>query len=617
MNILSDSFSVFVDHWQLVTGILLMMFLSQMLLWSVLRIIFRGMLTSEEYVSLAATGWILPLSLASVLWVAWGMFEPSGFSGLILLFTMTILAIALLLRTRKESLPGSKAIVLTLLALFGAFIFLRLAFLSKVLLPLYFDSAQHYLIVKNVIQNFASNEGASFLLPTNAYYHVGFHLLTAFTASSLRADVIESILILGQMIVAAIPLSIFPIIKRETQSSTAGLFAVLLAAFGWYMPAYAVNWGKYPALASLPLITFVISLAYLSLQYKSVLSRRKYLWLLAILVSGIFISVFFHSRSLVILGSIALAWITVLGWQRLSKLLRIVTFLAVITGILLVIMYIRTKDVFGLLFDPYWEKGLLVTVVVFVLALFAPWAYPRLTFASILVIFLMLASLLIPVRVPGYGALTLLDRPFVEMSLYLPLSFLGGAGLAGLEKGLQQWTAKWALKRFSLARSLGTVFIVLLLLHAVANYNFYPAGCCSIIGRDDLVAIDWMDKNLPSEARIAISSTELKVIVSDSPQGSAGGDAGIWITPLTDRATIPLPYQSDFSQQAIFDRLCQQRLGYLYVGETGTTFNNGLITAYPDRYQILLSMPKAKLYQVMGCSKNPSSKQSVNRVKII
>jgi hypothetical protein len=127
--------------------------------------------------------------------------------------------------------------------------------------------------------------------------------------------VIESILILGQMIVAVIPLSIFPIIKQETQSNTAGLFAVLLAAFGWYMPAYAVNWGKYPALTSLPLITFVISLAYLSLLYKDVLSRRKRLWLIAILLSGILITGMVHSRSLVILGITAFAWMTVTGWQ--------------------------------------------------------------------------------------------------------------------------------------------------------------------------------------------------------------------------------------------------------------------------------------------------------------
>ena len=115
------------------------------------------------------------------------------------------------------------------------------------------------------------------------------------------------------------------------------------------------------------------------------------------------------------------------------------------------------------------------------------------------------------------------------------------------------------------------------------------------------MAIDWMDKNVPSEAHIAISSTELRVLDSDTPQGAAGGDAGIWITPLTDRATIPVPYHSDFSQQTTFDALCQQGAGYLYVGETGTTFDNGQITPYPDRYRILLSMPKAQVYQVIGC----------------
>ena len=98
-----------------------------------------------------------------------------------------------------------------------------------------------------------------------------------------------------------------------------------------------------------------------------------------------------------------------------------------------------------------------------------------------------------------------------------------------------------------------------------------------------------------------LSSTELRVLDTSSPQGAAGGDAGAWITPLTGRRTIPLPYQSDFSQQAIFDRLCQTDVDYIYVGETGAVFNNGLLSAQPDRYKILLSMPKTKIYQVSGC----------------
>jgi hypothetical protein len=545
---------------------------------------------------------MLPLSLGSVLWLILGARVPAEAGALLLLLLITLLAVVLFLRARREPVPDSNATLWILVVLFGASIFLRLAFVSRVIIPLYFDSAQHYFITNTLIRSLASNENPFLDLSTARYYHTGFHFLTAWMVTILRADILDVILILGQVIVAALPLSMFSIIKQETQSGAAAVFAMLLVAFGWYMPAYAVNWGKYPALTSLPLITFVMSLAYLALRHKDALSGRQTLGLYAVLGLGILVTILFHSRALIVLGILALAWILATGWQRLTKLFRALTLFAVLVGIVLIIMFVRTKDVFGLLFDPYWEKGALVTTVILFLAIFAQWRYPRLAFASILVILLLFGGLLIPIEVPGYGTLTLLDRPFVEMILYLPLSLLGGAGVAGLEKSLQELTARWSANRFWRAPYLSAVFIVLLLANAFASYNIYPANCCSIVGRDDLVAIDWMDKNLPSDARIAISSTELHVLDTNAPQGAAGGDAGAWITPLTDRVTIPLPYQSDFSQQAIFDTLCQWRTGYLYVGEAGASFNNGLIAANPDRYQTLLSMPKVKVYQVTGCA---------------
>jgi hypothetical protein len=110
-----------------------------------------------------------------------------------------------------------------------------------------------------------------------------------------------------------------------------------------------------------------------------------------------------------------------------------------------------------------------------------------------------------------------------------------------------------------------------------------------------------MDKNLPSDARILTSSTELRVLATDSFQGSAGGDAGAWIHPLTDRVTLPMPYFSDFSQQPTLDSLCTMQVNYIYVGETGLTFDDTKITPHPDWYRALLSMPKVKVYQVIGC----------------
>jgi len=602
VNVLSDIFSVLTNHWPLVAGMLLIMLLSQLLVGSALRMIFCDRLASEDYFALSAAGWMLPLSLASVLWLMLGAWLPGQAVALLLVLLTGILSVVLFLRARQEPVPASKAILWVLLLLFSASIFLRLAFVSKVIIPLYFDSAQHYFIAKALIRSLASHASPLLNPPTGTYYHNGFHFLIAWMSTILRADILDAILILGQVIVAALPLSMFSIIKQETKSGAAAIFAVLLAAFGWYMPAYAVNWGKYPALTSLPLITFVMSLAYLFVRYRHTLTRRQYLGLNGILFLGIIVTILFHSRALVVLGILALAWVIATAWQRLARRIRLITFLVILIGIVLIIMFLRTKDVFGLLFDPYWTKGSMVTLVVLVLALFAQWRYPRLAFASILVVLLLFGGLLIPVNVPGYGNLTLLDRPFVEMILYLPLSLLGGAGLAGLEKSLQDLIARWPARRFSSAQYLSSVFIVLLLVNAFANYNIYPADCCSIVGRDDLVAIDWMDKNLPPEARIAISSTELHVLDTNAPHGAAGGDAGAWITPLTDRVTLPLPYQSDFSQQPIFNTLCKFGAGYLYVGEIGASFNIGSISAYPDRYRILLSMPKAKVYQVTGCA---------------
>ena len=66
------------------------------------------------------------------------------------------------------------------------------------------------------------------------------------------------------------------------------------------MPAHAADWGKYPALASLALIPFVLSLAYLAIENRNILSKEKYLGLLALLLAGIIISVLLHSRSLVV-----------------------------------------------------------------------------------------------------------------------------------------------------------------------------------------------------------------------------------------------------------------------------------------------------------------------------
>ena len=136
VNVLVDILSAIQNHWRLIAGVLLLMLLSQSILWSILRLLFGSKLSSVEYYSLSLAGWILPLTLASVLWIV---------AGTVAVFVLLLLlAVILLLRARREPPAGSNSRLPILLALFGLFVLLRLAFVAEAIIPLYFDSAQHY-----------------------------------------------------------------------------------------------------------------------------------------------------------------------------------------------------------------------------------------------------------------------------------------------------------------------------------------------------------------------------------------------------------------------------------------------------------------------------------------
>ncbi len=175
------------------------------------------------------------------------------------------------------------------------------------------------------------------------------------------------------------------------------------------MPAHAVNWGKYPALLSLLLIQFSIGLA--------IIKNR---WLFALSMVA---AVLIHSRSIILLAIFGAAWIL----SAIPRNKRALIF--VLTGTLLgmTILLIDRNQVISPIFEPYANW---VTLLVILLAVSVFQSFPRLIVFPILAMLLMLAGMFIPVT----PALTLLDRPLVEMTLFLPLAFLGGLGSTRLPK---------------------------------------------------------------------------------------------------------------------------------------------------------------------------------------
>ena len=487
-------------------------------------------------------------------------------------------------RLKSDHQPASTLTGFFLICFILGSLLLRLAFVSKAIFPSYFDSAQHYTTIKNILSN-----GSLYVFETLRvnYYHVGFHFITAFFASIFQAEITTVMLILGQVTLTLLPLLLFLLIKDITNSNQAGMFAMALSAFGWYMPAHAVDWGKYPALMSLGMILLVVR------QAKDLLHGPKRMMSYGMLGLSIFVAAFIHSRSVVVLGVVGAAWMLSMWWNNLAQAQKRFILFFLLATLMAGSVIILQHEIMTLLFDPYLIKGIWTTSLVILLSIFAYRSFPQLTFTIILAVNLLLVGLYIPIAdiIPGLTQLTLLDRPYVEMLLFLPLSLLGGLGLAGLER-----VVKSSIQRYAVLVGVGIV-----LLYAIANYEFYPSKCCVIVGNDDVAVMTWMENQLSAKARVGIASAELRVVAADVSDGDVGADAGIWITPLIGRGTVLLPFNSEFDQREIFDLLCTKKVDYLFVGELGQTFDRARLDFRPEWYKPLLSMPRTRVYEVVGC----------------
>ncbi len=547
----------------------------------------------DDAVTLASGGWVVALALVAIplflLGALLGLRPDLPTAGL----AAILVAGALVMlprggRTLSIHGAGLPAAGLILLFLFNALI--RLAFVTGTALPLYFDSAEHYRIVEVLIGEYRQASAASGVTwPTPGYYHLGFHLMMAVLVAVTGQNLAQTMLVAGQIVLAALPIGLFMLPKHETGSTGAGFAAVIFAMAGWYMPAHAVNWGKYPALFSLPAILFCLNVAYLA--GRSEPGERVRLIALTVLAAGL--AAVIHTRAIILLGMGWAAWWLAGHWSS-----RPVTQRWLLLAPVLMILTAQSAVIFsdpalsGVL-DPYVHSGLPVTVWAGLAALVGLWKYPRLTCACLLSIVLIMLGLFIPV--PGFGTSPLLDRPLVEMVLFVPLALISALGVAATAERL-------AFTPGALRTAGAALLCTAIVVHAVDSYSFYPSTCCVLVQSDDLVALDWIEKNVADNARIAIPTAALRAAPSPYTPLSAAADAGAWITPLTSRQTTGLPNSIDFRQPSTLDQLCRAGISYLYVSWTSQSFNRSYVEAKAGWYRPELSLPKAGIYRLTGCA---------------
>lgn len=547
-----NTLSVIDQNWKVILAILAFVFWGVTLVFAVLKKISNQNFTDMELITLAMGGWPVPALLFSVVMLLFRAIVPETIFFIIAaMFILVPAGFAIHALWKDVSFK-----CVFILLLFFIFIFIRIGFVANITLPSYFDSAEHYRIIDYFLK---IQSPSRFMWPTASYYHVGYHVIVAAFVSITRANIGQAMLLFGQIVLAAIPFPLYFFVHRAVNSHAAAFLAVMLAAFGWFMPAHAVNWGKYPALLSLLLVQFTLGIA--------VVKNRL------LLALSLFASTLIHSRSIILLGVFGVAW--VLSYQlRANRKLLLMIGMAVLLGTAVVLM--DKNKTFGPVFEPY---RIWITLLVILLSVSAARSFSRLISFSILALFGMLTVSLIPIA----NAYTLLDRPLVEMILFLPLAFLGGVGASRLPKAAM------------------LLFAVIIIFNAFTRYNFSPSDCCQLVARDDRIALDWMDRQLPADARIVIAGADLNIDSFSAPMQGTGTDAGIWIMPLSGRVVTSLPYFTDFGSQEIYQSLCQQQVTHIYVGSRPQSFQTDFFQARSVWYEVIFHLPDTQIIRVLGC----------------
>lgn len=494
------------------------------------------------------------------------------------------LSALLLLIIFSKNVLKSVSLELIFITVFFLFILgVRLLFIKDLLVPPNSDSVQHVLIVRDFID--PKQPSRAFYNISDGfshYYHFGFHALAAWLSGITKIPPEKMIMLLGQYFQALAVLIIYPFSYAILRNSQSAWIVMLLSGLYLPYPAYASNWGKYPAISSIIGVVFVATVSMIVLRRSKYLKNQRVWWLVGIATIS---AIILHSRSLFLLISIPLILLT---YKKIalryastnnqeSEIIKLAT-----VGLVVMLSIIY------LLIDPLNNNigRLLFFILITTISVYTRFAYTStvLLFISILGVgaYLNLGFTFLPSRFSR-----IFDFPYIDIFLYIPICLIVWSGIDGTLSilNLQEIrSGKWPL---GLVLSIGLVNVFFF-------QNHYPSNCCILLREDDLFAFKWMEINLPQTTKIGIASIGV-------PGNFRASDGGAWIEAMTGIPTQKIDADSEFNWLEK-KTLCAQKVTHLYSSGQAGSF---------DEYKIILSggsyvfgIGTVHLYHI-NCNKPP------------
>ena len=444
------------------------------------------------------------------------------------------------LKIQKSKLPY----LLIGLAALGLVIAWRLYQARDLLLPNWVDSQHHYLIIKAILENGGLPGSLSPYLDVPFFYHYGFHAVTALFTGLSGLEIGDATLVFGQVLNAAIGLSIYALGKVLWEDWRPAALAALLVSFATRMPAYYLSWGRYTLTTGLILLPLAMAV---SLQLQKQSFSRKMVITLTLLTAGVLFSHYFASVLLAIFLVILVLVYLIPRWKApltalsgvsgvilgtLSGLIlaapwlaRVVNFSSASTGVsanfpesFSTLLNSNQWDYIWKLLGPVSNLWLLIPA-----GLGLVWALIKGKQIHFGMWALTMGILTMP------WSLTL--RPFrpdhFAIVLFLPVVLLAGWFFWQVSLLLEKWHKKrWISLIFLIFVLTGwTVWGFLLNTDTINSKTV-------LVTETDMEALDWVAENTPPDARFFINTAYW---LNNAYRGVDGGG---WLLPYAERWSL-------------------------------------------------------------------------------
>jgi hypothetical protein len=513
----------------------------------------------DPLVSLAK---IVGVGMSVIILLAGGGFilgvEFSRLTIILLLVIFALLALDGLLRRGVRLQRRYRPYVLVGLFLLGMAIAWRLYQARDLLLPAWVDSQHHYLIVRVILEEGGLPHDLSPYLPVPFYYHYGFHALAALFTALSGLPIGDAMLLLGQVLNAAIGLSTYALGKTLWRNWRPALAAALLVSFATRMPAYYLSWGRYTLTVGMILLPLAMGLA---LE----ICRGKVRWgstlTLALLTAGILLSHYFAALLLAVFLVLLVLVHLVQGRRRLPQAFMQVSWLinSALAGLLMAAPWLWRVAHYSASrpgIDSNLPESLEMVITGgggnYVWQLLGPasnhWlllpAGLGLVIALILqrrVSFALWSLALAALALPWGLALRPFRPDHFAIVLFTPITLLGG--------WLLWLAARWVggrLKRRWVTAALLGFMVTGWIAWGFPKLRNIVNPVTVMVTAADIDALDWVAENTPEDARFFINTAHW--------QGGVyrGVDGGGWLLPYTGRwALVPTVFYG-FSPDAAY-----------------------------------------------------------------